>query len=281
MCITVNPASLTKTKILSLPLENGNHFIAYSNVVKNSSGKPNAMILPIPGETNPSLFHNTEEYKGFMDEIVKKSGLDQYYGLLSKGLKSRSLGDDTTLSFDQFQLGMYNVGLAKNFQGARDFLNSLSEDKRPVVSEKLKQFFEEKYAGWSFAVCVFDGTKAMDSQPIAFEYTPFAQEFLYFPTMDSHDGGAPDLEESVRADHTFIYEHTGTMKKGKFIKEFITLEESVPGFLQNKKYRNSTLVGHHKNGDTFLHRKKMQDSDFTDEPDFRRIAPVANTKSFS
>ena len=43
MCITVNKANLAKTKIMSLPLESGNHFIAYSNKVKNLSGKPNAI----------------------------------------------------------------------------------------------------------------------------------------------------------------------------------------------------------------------------------------------
>lgn len=72
MCITINHAHLSKTKILSLPLENGNHFIAYSNKVKNESGKPNAMILPIPGKTSPELFHNTESYKDFMDEINER-----------------------------------------------------------------------------------------------------------------------------------------------------------------------------------------------------------------
>ena len=40
MCITVNHAALSNTKILSIPLENGNHFISYSNKAKNLSGKP-------------------------------------------------------------------------------------------------------------------------------------------------------------------------------------------------------------------------------------------------
>jgi hypothetical protein len=275
MCITVNHASLAGTKILSIPLENGNHFIAYSNKVQNLSGKPNAMILPIPGETSPELFHDTTKYKDFMSEIIKKCGLDKYRGILTKSImRSRSLSDDDDLSFDKFDLGMYTVGLAKGFNGVRDFLESLSEEKRPVVSEELKKFFEEKYAGWSFAVCVFDSNKAIDAQPIAFEYKPFENNLIYFPTMDGHDGGAPDENESVRTDHTFIYEHTGTMQRDKFIKEFVSLDAEVPEFLQDKKYRATLLKGHHKNGDTFIDANKMKDSDFTDEPEFKRIQPV-------
>lgn len=274
MCITVNYAALSNTKILSIPLENGNHFISYSNKAKNLSGKPNAMILPIPGETDQSLFHDTTKYKNFMEDIIKVCGLDKYYGMLSKGLRSKSRSSGDELSFDQFELGMYTVGLAKGFGGVRDFLDSLPENKRPVVSEELKKFFEEKYKGWSFAVCCFDSDKTIDSQPIAFEYKPHENYLLYFPTMDGHDGGAPNEDESVRVDHTFIYEHTGHMEKGKFIKEFITLGEEVPKFLQDKKYRSHPLRGMQKNGDTFIDVRKMNDLDFIEEPEFKRIKPI-------
>ena len=271
MCITVNHAALSNTKILSIPLENGNHFISYSNKAKNLSGKPNAMILPI-------LFHDTTKYKNFMEDIIKVCGLDKYYGILSKGLRSKSRAAGDELSFDQFELGMYTVGLAKDFGGVRDFLDSLPENKRPVVSEELKKFFEEKYKGWSFAVCCFDSDKMIDSQPIAFEYKPFDSGLIYYPTMDGHDGGAPNEDESVRVDHTFIYEHTGHMQKEKFIKEFITLGEEVPKFLQDKKYRAHPLRGHQKNGDTFISVKKLNNLDFTEDPEFLRIEPLPLNK---
>jgi hypothetical protein len=177
---------------------------------------------------------------------------------------------------------MYTVGLAKDFQGARDFLSSLPEEKRPEISEELKNFFEEKYAGWSFAVCCFDSKNSIDAQPIAFEYKPFGKDLIYFPTMDGHDGGAPDVNEFVNTDHTFIYEHTGSMeipqgKSYRFVQEFVTLEAAVPEFLQNKRYRASFMRGHQKNGDTFIDAKKMADSNFSDEPEFKRIQPVPYT----
>jgi hypothetical protein len=275
MCITVNHAKLSKTKILSLPLENGNHFIAYSNKVKNLSGKPNAMILPIPGETSPALFHDTTKYKDFMDEITENCDLhEDYMGMRSRGMKG-------VLSFEQFELGMYTVGLSKNFNGVRDFIDALPEEKRPEISEELKSFFQEKYAGWSFAICVFDSDKTIDAQPIAFEYKPFGSQLLYFPTMDGHDGKAPNIDDMVNTDHTFIYEHTGSMEipKGSFWgyeKQFVTLKAEVPGFLQNRKYRAVFSRNLQKNGDTFVNIDEMTASNFTEEPAFKRIHPVPN-----
>ena len=274
MCITVNHAKLSGTKILSLPLENGNHFISYSNKAKNLSGKPNAMILPIPGETNPSLFHDTTKYKDFMEEITEKCELHgDYMGIRSRGMKG---GD--FLSFDKFELGMYTVGLAKDFQGARDFLDSLPDEKRPEISEELKKFFEEKYAGWYFAICCFSSDKAIDAQPIAFEYRPFGENLLYFPTMDGHNGKAPIIDSVVKTDHTLIYEHTGKMNDIDYAQKFVTLDAAVPEFLQNRKYRAVFTRSVEKNGDTFVDLNKLKESEFRLDPEFKRVPPVPNVK---
>jgi len=270
MCITINHAALSKTKILSLPIPNGNHFIAYSNSVKNLSGKPNAMILAIPGKTQPSWFHNTEKYKDFLTEITEKATMNNWLGILSKGMRSAK-----SLSFEQFELGMYTIGLADSFEGAEEFINSLSDNKKPEVSEELKNFFKTEYTGWSFAVCCFDSTKAIDAQPIAFEYTPFNEDFLYFPSLDAHDGGAPNLREQVRTDHTIIFEHTGRMDKNKtYYMESVKLDASVPEFLQERKYRIAHMNGYAKNGDTFIKISEMNDTEFSTDPKMYRIPPV-------
>ena len=276
MCITVNHAELSGTKILSIRLENGNHFMSYSNKAKNKSGKPNAMILPIPGETNPSLFHNTEEYKDYMGEIVMKSGLSEnYMGILSRGFRFKEMD---YLSFDEFQLGMYTVGLAEDFGGVRDFLDSLPEDKRPEISEELKNFFQEKYEGWSFAVCVFDSDKSIDAQPIAFEYKPFGYNLVYFPTMDGHDGKAPRLGSMVKVDHTSNYEHTGNMTR-EYIQQFVELTQNkVPDFLNKRKYRHIVSSGYGLNGDTFLDMDKLSQQDFEQDAELKRIEPVPYKK---
>lgn len=276
MCITVNHAKLSGTKILSLPLESGNHFIAYSNKAKNLSGKPNAMILPIPGETNPSMFYDTTDFKDFLEEITEKCDLKKnYFGIRTRGMKSKSL----PAGFESFSLGMYTVGLSKDFEGVKEFLDSLSEEKKPEISEELKNFFQEKYAGWAFAVCVFDSDKAIEAPPIAFEYKPFGEELIYFPTMDGHDGKAPDMSRVVDTDHTFIYEHTGSMEipegeRYSYEQKFVTLDAKVPSFLQNKKFRSIISKGYQKNGDTFVNKTDMTGINFMEEPAFKRVAPL-------
>jgi len=276
MCITVNHAKLSKTKILSLTLESGNHFIAYSNTVVNLSGKPNAMILPIPGETKPEWFHNTESYKEFLDEITDNSDfMKNYLGLISRSAKGIS-------TLEKFELGMYSVGLSNDFDGIKQFINELPENKRPVVSEELQNFFQNKYAGWSFAICTFDSEKTIDAQPIAFEYKPFFTEFLYFPTMDGHDGKAPKIDSAVESDHTFIYEHTGSMEgelpEGRsypYNKKFITLNAEVPMFLQNRKYRTIYQGGKVANSDTYIDLIELKKSNFSNHPTVHKSQPIA------
>ena len=266
MCITVNHAKLAKTKILSLALANGNHFIAYSNRVENLSGKPNAMILPIPGETKPEWFHNTETYKDFLDEITEKCAFERYFPMLSMRSAKGIL--------QKFELGMYSVGLSNNFEGIQQFLSELPENKRPEVSEELQKFFKEKYAGWSFAICTFDSEKTIDAQPIAFEYKPFAFDLLYFPTMDGHDGKAPEIGDLVNSDHTFIYEHTGSVNE-TLMQDSVHLNAKVPDFLQDRKYRSIYRSGRVKNYDTYINVTKMNKLSFSEEPQLHSANPTA------
>ena len=59
MCIVSAEAKLTKTKILSMALDNGRHLLSYTNKAKNLSGKVNSMILPIPGKVDKDWFSNS------------------------------------------------------------------------------------------------------------------------------------------------------------------------------------------------------------------------------
>ena len=273
MCITINKAELSGTKIMSLPLESGRHFIAYSNRVLNRSGKPNAMILPIPGTTKPEWFHNTEQYSKFLVEITKKAHMKEWVpsrslGRVAKGMKS----------FEQFDLGMYTIGLASSFEGVEEFISSLSEEKRPVVSDELRGFFREHNAGWSFAVCCFSSDKTIDAQPIAFEYEPFNPDLLYFPTLDGHDGGAPRLADAVMMDHTLIYEHTGVFDRKLYQMEYIELKD-VPDFLNKRRYRLHEMQGNYPNGDRYIRISEMSGNDFADGPKVYCAPPKPHEES--
>lgn len=273
MCITTKAAELSSTKILSIPIkEHGTHFLAYSNKVRNTSGQPNAMIFAIPGITKQEWFHDTTKYKDFLDEIIDKASLNEWMGT-----KSYTRGADKlskSLSFEEFALGIYTVGLASSFDGAEEFIASLSEDKRPEVSNSLRAFFREKYAGWSFAVCCFDAGEAIDSQPIAFEYAPFNPGFLYFPTMDAHDGNAPRMDRKVEVDHVFIFEHTGVWNEGLYQMDSITMDAPVLEFLNKRRYRTREMYSLTKNGDTYIKIADMNALDFSKDPELLRASPV-------
>lgn len=263
MCISLDRAELTQTRIMTIVLSNGRHFTAYSNRAVNLSGKPNAMVLPIPGKTSPGMFHDTTSYSDFLKEAANRSDLHHYTGMRSKSL-SRSLG--STLSFDDFRVGAYRVGLSESIEGAQAFLNSLPESERPSISPELLSFFGERYPGWSFAVCVFPSGFSAETQPIAYEYEPLDRDRVFFPTMDSHDGGAPDLDEEVMMDHTFVYEHLGIMPEDMFQKSLVLTTPNTPEFLKERRYRNIVRRGKESNGDCTIDLREMRETDFIDTP---------------
>ena len=265
MCVTINKAELSKTKILSIPVGNGNHFIAYSNSVKNLSGKANAMILAIPGKTKPEWFYDTTKYKNFLDDIISHCDYTKHYlGIQSKGL-SRGM-----LSFENFQVGQYNVGLTDSFQGVLDFIKSKAVET-VVVNKSLIEFYERHYKDWSFAVCLFDNNTTIDAQPIAFEYTPSNPDSIYFPTMDAHTGDAPDLKAFVDVDHTFIYEHTGVVNRNLYQETVVLTNESLPNFLKERKYRCFDVKKPREiNGDTFMSQTDISSTLFSDTPHLER-----------
>ena len=275
MCITVNKAALSSTKIMSLTLDNGRQFIAYSNKVDNLSGEPNSMILPIPGVLKQEWFHNTEKYNDFMDDIIDNTTDEDYTGIRSRGLKGKFL----ELSYDSFSVGMYKIGIAASYEGIQQYIDTLPENERPKISNELSEFFKTQYAGWSFVVCAFAGNKKMESQPIAFEYEPLGEAFLYFPTMDAHDGGAPNVGEMISVDHTFIYEHTGEQKEDWEMHSYSPYKNrnekpEYPEFLKNRKFRCKEFQGKMKNGDTYIKIEEMNKINFLDDPMFYRLQPV-------
>ncbi len=245
MCITSGPANLSDTKIMSIKLDEEYHLIAYSNSVENYSKHTNSMILAVPGTLTQTDFYDTTLYAKFLEEI------EEFRKPRTKSI-SRSIDPESDdLSFENFQIGMYNIFLSNSAELIDKAIGELPEDKRPIISTELLDFFKNHYAGWSFVVCVFDNAKKIDAQPIMFKYKPFDKDMLFFPGMDSHDGNAPNLEAKVRVDHYLISE-----LKGVGEMEFSS-QTLVPDILQNLE-----LYGVHEqtikqNGDWYL---KIEDN---------------------
>ncbi len=238
MCIVSAEAKLTKTKILSMALDNGRHLLSYANEAKNLSGKTNSMILPIPGKVDKKWFYDTTEYKDFLGDIHKQADveLNMY---LSAGSKSRGI------SFDEFEVGFYKVVTTNDVDTLVEILGVYG----PEISSELMEFFKTQYKGWSFVCCIFDGDKKMDAQPIMFEYEPFEYNYVYFPMMDSHTGGAPSLNSNVQVDHTLITEYPGVSENmiGK-----VKFSQEVPEILKRRKFVSTKWKQEMINGDMYI-----------------------------
>lgn len=256
MCIVSAEAKLTKTKIMSMAIDNGRHLIAYSNKAKNTSGRVNSMILPIPGKLDKSWFYDTTSYNDFLDDIRKQSTIEMY---LSLGMRSKGIDR----SFESFEVGFYKIVTTNDIDSLKEHLSTLDDSQRPEISDELLDFFKSHYKGWSFVVCIFSGNKEMDAQPIMFEYEPFDYNTVYFPTMDSHTGGAPDLTEKVKMDHTIILNHSG-LNESKVPK--LKFSQDVPEILKRRKfvaykYKESLI-----NGDLYVSLSelgKSSDEDYS------------------
>lgn len=238
MCITSAKAELSNTKIMSIKLDEQFHLLAYSNKVVNKSGEPNSMILAVPGFITQEFFYDTTAYAGFLKEV--EDAFTPRSRSLSKGIER-----DIDLSFENFQLGIYNVFVSNSAIEIGKAIAELPDDKRPEISSGLLKFFQNHYKGWKFVICCFDGDKPIESQPIMFKYIPFNPEMLFFPGMDSHTGKAPNLNANVEIDHFLISEVQG-------LGYFNFTNNKVPNILHDKRLYGNKPARSLPNGDWYF-----------------------------
>lgn len=253
MCITSAAASLSKTRILSCPLGE-KHLLAYANSAVSFIDEPNSMILAIPGTVTKEDLIDSTPFAKFLEELEH-----------AWTPRSRSLGMSKGISapVERAKVGMYEVfiahpdrvgamsgktTIAERIIGKKhritEALEQLPEDQRPAIRSSLLEWFDETYPGWTIMVCVFESTKPMDAQPIMFTYTPLPEwkGRLFFPGVDSHDGGPPDLTEQVDVDHFLFTEHA----EGH-VHDFRL--SAVPDYLKTKKFIGVQMNFEDKNGD--------------------------------
>jgi hypothetical protein len=254
MCITSGPAVLSKTRILSFKVDENKHFLSYSNSAKNLSNKPNAMILPVPGTVKQSDFVDTTAFPKFMEHLEEALTPRQrggsFLGGQSKGI------DLNARRITHFQSGMYEVFIAAGGTGpalvgmlqgkkhpVQEALKVLQPSKRPEISKELLEWYDKFYPGWDLVVCVFGADKVMESQPIAFTYRPLPEwkDALFYPAVDSHSGGIPDLNEDVDVDH-FLF---APSSRGATIPS----QSSMPKYLLARTFNGVKQNDHRSNGD--------------------------------
>lgn len=255
MCITTSPAKLSNTLIY---VGEGHtqgkdvHVLAYQNKATNQVSSPNAMVLPFPTnkEMGPDNVIDTREFKGFLKDISNAT----------KHL-TRSLGGPMLKSFSLnaaqvFDVGSYTVVLAENTNQIQDALKRVPENKRPTISDEFLAGYGALYPNQPVAVCCWDGT--IEAEPLLWWYEPTWKGELFIPTMDAHDGNAPNVRANVKADHMISVGSADNSRVGHhhpvFYKDQLpdNVRELLPNFVYGTQIKQSV-----QNGDMFVETRKM------------------------
>ena len=268
MCICVAPGSFNSTKVYAGEATlNGKyvHVLAYQNNAEGQNKQePNAMILPFP--TNVVMDRanviNTKSFSNFLQNIADASKIQSK----SRGLKMDNLIVAGAASFDVFENGSYTVILADNIKVVPKAMTHVVEEKRISFSYRFLLNFDKLYADQPVAVCLWKGD--VKAEPLLWWYEPKDKGTLFVPTMDSHDGNGPNLEDEVEVDH-IISVGSNLLDERRFYnrvhyQDFLT--DTAKQLLPT--YVHGTKISHFmKNGDMFV---KVADLSRKDIPNMKR-----------
>ncbi len=200
MCVTSGKARLSRTfGLAALAQRDGRdvHVLGYENHALNLTGQPNCMLLHIPSwaTMGPENFVDTTGHPRLFERLIEATRPPL------RGIPSRS-GMEQAAVFDS---GMYTVVLADRAALVPAALQRVPRARRPVIPDDILAFYEQTFPGWHLALCCWDGLQPMASQPLLFWFEPLRPEVLFIPGLDAHDGGPPQLGQTVLTDHTLFF----------------------------------------------------------------------------
>ena len=240
MCMSSSPAIFTNTSIYAAETKFQDkyvHVLGYQNMAQNLNNGPNAMILPLPSaeEMGPENMVDTRNFKSFFSDM--KEAFTRRTRSMSFGTKSARLNYDSIAQV--FDVGSYTVVLAKNAQAISEALERVPENKRPKLSESFLEGFKELYPNSHLAVCCWDGT--VEAEPLLWWYEPLDKNNLFIPTMDAHDGNAPDLNAKVTMDHSIFV--GSTLRDFSNFKNVGTVRYTQNNHAYNDLFSKNMFVG--------------------------------------
>jgi len=253
MCMTSARARLSNTLIYTGTAHRQGkdvHVLAYQNTAYTSG--PNAMILPV--STSDAMDEknviDTRSFKGFLKDITNASKV-----------QSRMLGGDSRVtrsakSAQVFDVGSYTVVLADNAFQIPEALNRVPDHKRPNVSSQFLIGFNKLYTDRPIAVCCWDGH--LKAEPLLWWYVPTNKDVLFAPTMDAHDGSAPNVDEVVETDHIISVGSASLNKVGHHNR--VIYNDSIPADVQQLLPTHTygmKINSHVKNGDMFVDANRL------------------------
>jgi hypothetical protein len=274
MCCTASPARLSNTLIYAgTAHKNGKdiHVLAYQNVADNDAPGPNAMVLPFPSAEpmDEKNILDTRDFKGFLKDITNASKVQtRSLGFSLNG------GTKSAKSAKVFDVGSYTIVLAESANQIPEALTRVPENKRPLISDEFLVGYAKMYPDQPIAVCCWDGH--LKAEPLLWWYVPRDKDTLFIPTMDAHDGKAPDLNARVDADHIISVGSALEQKVGKHNRVLYRdgLPKEAMGLLPSHVY-GMQLDQMVKNGDMFVDANRLGH-----ERDHKSIPKVVRGASF-
>ena len=259
MCCTIGrvAAKLTGTHLYVGEAEKDGktvHVMAYQN--KAESAGPNAMVLPFPtsAEMSEDNVIDTRKFKHFLQDITNASQRHTK-GMSNDGmLRSRRFGAVAGAAAVVFDVGSYTVVLADEVGQIPEALTRVKAARRPTVSDAFLEGYGEFYPDQPIAVCCWQGS--IKSEPLLWWYEPKDKSQLFIPTMDAHDGNAPQLHQQVKTDH-IISVGTHNRRGGHEVFYHDEIPDTVKSLLP-PSVSGAKLPTWMENGDCFVKTADLQ-----------------------
>ena len=248
MCVSLAPAHFSKTTILAHQTrhpETGEAIVVlgYQNTAKSLTPGPNAMLIHVPAyaDIGPENMLDTSMTPNLLKDVgravkVTTRGVSDSMRLL--GAKS---------AVQVFEHGIYTVVSSNDIRAAHEALAQVDEKRRPAISSEVVEFYATKFPYHRFLFFCFNNTDAVKATPTLFWYKPSDPSILVAPGIDSHDGGAPNLDAHVDVDHTVVFGHSALPNGAR-----VSYSDVIPGSLRPylpTHVKGRDMQGMYRNGD--------------------------------
>lgn len=251
MCCSFTPSKMSDTHLYVGEAEKDGktvHVLAYQNTAKSSG--PNAMVIPFPTDMamGPANVIDTSAFKSFLKDISDASMI------VSKGFNSALIGSRSLTSSrgiaQVFDVGSYTVILAENVSQIKEALKKVVPEKRPEVSKNFLYGYDELYPHQPIAICCWNGS--VKAEPLMWWYEPRDTKTLFIPTMDAHDGQAPNVDSLVSTDHIISVGSVGPTDGSKVFYNSINKIPSQVMDLLPSHVHGMQMKHREWNGDSFV-----------------------------
>ena len=171
--------------------------------------------------------------------------------------------------------GSYTVVLANDISDVSDALQLVSESKRSSISEEFLEGYSKLYPKQPIAVCCWEGQ--VQTEPLLWWYEPTDKNKLFAPTMDSHDGNAPDKNAIVEADHIISAGSNLQIYTANKVKYRDVVPSDIMTLLPLKSF-GTKIENSHLNGDMWLNSNLTEAFPLLKRGDF--LTKIASPRVF-